>query len=82
MLQFLGFHFSLRDPIEGMDHKEFYKLNAKYKFSLAMENGLCPDYMTEKLWRPFHLGSVPIILGSPKVKVSYFKRKKSSHLMS
>ncbi|XP_052068276.1 alpha-(1,3)-fucosyltransferase 10-like [Mytilus californianus] len=59
---------NLRDPIEGMDHMEFYKLNAKYKFSLAMENGLCPDYMTEKLWRPFHLGSVPIILGSPKVK--------------
>lgn len=59
---------NLRDPIEGMEHDEFYKLNAKYKFSLAMENGLCPDYMTEKLWRPFHLGSVPIILGSPKVK--------------
>ena len=53
-----------------MEHNDFYKLNARYKFSLAMENGLCPDYMTEKLWRPFHLGSVPIILGSPKVKVS------------
>lgn len=40
---------------------------ARYKFHLAMENGLCPDYMTEKLWRPLHQGCVPVYRGSPAV---------------
>ncbi|XP_069122819.1 alpha-(1,3)-fucosyltransferase 10-like isoform X2 [Argopecten irradians] len=58
----------LQHPIQGMDHTDFYKLISKYKFSLAFENSLCDDYMTEKLWRPLMLGSVPIVMGSPKVK--------------
>ncbi|XP_050394323.1 alpha-(1,3)-fucosyltransferase 10 [Patella vulgata] len=58
----------LSDPIKGMDHVDFYKLVAKYKFSLAMENGVCPDYVTEKLWRPLMVGSVPIVYGSPTVR--------------
>ncbi|KAK3091428.1 hypothetical protein FSP39_019817 [Pinctada imbricata] len=58
----------LKDPIKGMFHKDFYKLNAKYKFTLALENGICDDYITEKIWRPLMLGSVPIIHGSPKIK--------------
>ncbi|XP_067103714.1 alpha-(1,3)-fucosyltransferase 11 [Osmerus mordax] len=41
---------------------------ARYKFHLALENGLCHDYMTEKLWRPLHQGSVPVYRGSPSVK--------------
>lgn len=53
----------------GMHHDDFHKLAAKYKFTLAMENAICDDYMTEKLWRPLRLGSVPIVFGSPKVKV-------------
>lgn len=52
-----------------MHHDDFHKLAAKYKFTLAMENAICDDYMTEKLWRPLRLGSVPIVFGSPKVKV-------------
>lgn len=40
---------------------------ARYKFHLALENGLCPDYMTEKLWRPLHLGCVPVYRGSSAV---------------
>lgn len=32
-----------------------------------MENSVCEDYITEKLWRPFYVGSVPIVYGSPKV---------------
>lgn len=55
-----------------MTSKEFYELAAKYKFTLAMENAVCDDYITEKLWRPFHLGSVPIVFGSTKIKVSYY----------
>ncbi|CAI9728030.1 alpha-1,3-fucosyltransferase 10-like [Octopus vulgaris] len=58
----------LVDPINGMSHKDFYKLIAKYKFAFSMENGICDDYMTEKLWRPLMVGTVPVILGSSKVR--------------
>ncbi|XP_041930781.1 alpha-(1,3)-fucosyltransferase 11 [Alosa sapidissima] len=46
---------------------EFMSFVARYKFHLAMENGLCSDYMTEKLWRPLHQGCVPIYRGSSSV---------------
>ncbi|XP_052816699.1 alpha-(1,3)-fucosyltransferase 10-like [Mya arenaria] len=58
----------LVDPIAGMEHTEFYHLMARYKFTLAMENAICDDYVTEKVWRPLMLGSVPVIRGSPKIK--------------
>ncbi|OCT98810.1 hypothetical protein XELAEV_18011045mg [Xenopus laevis] len=47
---------------------EFMAFTARYKFHLAMENALCSDYMTEKLWRPMHLGAIPIYRGSPSVR--------------
>lgn len=43
---------------------------AQYKFIIAIENSICDDYITEKLWRPLIAGSIPIYLGSPSVKVS------------
>ncbi len=46
---------------------EFYNLIAKYKFVLSMENSVCEDYVTEKLWRSFYTGTVPIVYGSSKV---------------
>ncbi|XP_066505625.1 alpha-(1,3)-fucosyltransferase 11 [Hoplias malabaricus] len=49
------------------EDREFMSFVARYKFHLAMENGLCPDYMTEKLWRPMHQGCVPIYRGSSSV---------------
>ncbi|XP_028816507.1 GDP-fucose protein O-fucosyltransferase 4 [Denticeps clupeoides] len=45
----------------------FMAFVARYKFHLAMENGLCPDYITEKLWRPLHQGCVPVYRGSASV---------------
>lgn len=60
---------SLVDPIQGMVHNEFLELISKYKFAIAMENGLCTDYITEKFWRPLVVGTVPITLGSPRIKV-------------
>lgn len=45
----------------------FMSFVARYKFHLALENGLCPDYVTEKLWRPMHQGCVPIYRGSSSV---------------
>ena len=48
-------------------NKGFYKIIGKYKFTLAFENAICDDYITEKLWRPMEVGSVPIYRGSPTV---------------
>ncbi|XP_062926417.1 alpha-(1,3)-fucosyltransferase 11 isoform X2 [Mobula hypostoma] len=50
------------------EDSEFMDFISKYKFHLAMENAICDDYMTEKLWRPMHLGVVPIYRGSPVVQ--------------
>lgn len=58
---------SLRDPLT-FEESEFLRVTAKYKFAIAMENAVCPDYITEKLWRPLRLGSVPIYFGSPSVR--------------
>ena len=55
-----------------LDDVAFFRWAAKYKFTLAMENYVCDDYVTEKLWRPLRLGSIPIVFGAPNVKVLYF----------
>lgn len=49
------------------EEQMFMNFVARYKFHLALENGLCPDYMTEKLWRPLHQGCVPVYRGSSVV---------------
>lgn len=40
---------------------------ARYRFSLAFENSVAPDYVTEKLFEPLLLGTVPVYLGAPNV---------------
>lgn len=47
---------------------DYYKFLARYKFNIAFENAVCNDYMTEKLFRPFEVGAVPIVMGSPLAK--------------
>ena len=49
------------------NHKGFYKIMGKYKFTLVFENAICDDYLTEKIWRPLEVGSVPIYRGSPSI---------------
>jgi hypothetical protein len=39
----------------------------KYLFTIAIENSLEYDYVTEKLWQPLAVGSVPIYLGAPNI---------------
>lgn len=56
-----------RNPMT-MDDEGFHDIIAKYKFTLSFENAICKDYVTEKLWRPLSLGSVPIYKGSPTVQ--------------
>ncbi|XP_075735028.1 alpha-(1,3)-fucosyltransferase 10 isoform X2 [Rhipicephalus microplus] len=57
----------LVNAMDAMDNKAFWRLLANYKFHLAIENYVCEDYITEKLWRPLIVGSVPIYFGSPSV---------------
>lgn len=71
----------LVDPIKGMLHKDFLNLVAKYKFAFSMENGICDDYITEKLWRPLMVGTVPVVLGSSKVQ-DFLPAQKSAVLIN
>jgi len=58
---------SLHDTSE-MHNEEVYEILSKYKFHIAFENAICDDYITEKLTRAFHLGSVPVYRGSKFVR--------------
>jgi Glycosyltransferase family 10 (fucosyltransferase) C-term/Fucosyltransferase, N-terminal len=40
---------------------------SRYKFTLAFENSVAPDYVTEKFFDPLIAGSVPVYLGAPNV---------------
>lgn len=40
---------------------------ARYPFTLALENSVAEDYVTEKFYDPLLMGSVPIYLGAPNV---------------
>ncbi|XP_076652292.1 alpha-(1,3)-fucosyltransferase 10 isoform X2 [Halictus rubicundus] len=54
--------------LEILNSKDFLSFIANYKFTIAFENAVCQDYITEKLWRPLTVGSVPIYYGSPSFK--------------
>jgi hypothetical protein len=40
---------------------------AQYKFTLAFENAISRDYVTEKFFDPLIAGSVPVYLGAPNI---------------
>lgn len=46
---------------------------SKYKYVLAIENGLCMDYWTEKLADPYLAGCYPIYYGCPNIN-DYFEQ--------
>ncbi|XP_015912012.1 alpha-(1,3)-fucosyltransferase 10 [Parasteatoda tepidariorum] len=58
----------LSDSMTSMVSDDLFEILAQYKFHLAIENAVCDDYITEKLWRPLTVGSVPIYFGSPVIE--------------
>jgi len=43
------------------------RLASEYLFTIAIENSINHDYITEKLWHAFIAGTVPIYLGAPNI---------------
>ena len=39
----------------------------QYRFTLAFENSLEEDYVTEKYWQALEVGSVPVVIGAPNI---------------
>lgn len=61
---------SLRnDYLQNLYNDELMHFIARYKFIVSIENSVCDDYITEKLWRPLIAGVVPIYFGSPSIQV-------------
>lgn len=56
------------DYLNNLNSEPFLNFVARYKFTISFENAICEDYITEKLWRPLVVGSVPIYMGSPSVR--------------
>ena len=51
---------------EGVKSKE--AAIANYRFTIAFENSIATDYVTEKFFQPLIAGSVPIYRGAPNVR--------------
>lgn len=41
----------------------------QYKFTIAFENAISKDYVTEKFFEPLIVGSVPVYLGAPNIEI-------------
>lgn len=53
----------------GDDNGHQFKLDtiSRYKFTIAFENAIARDYVTEKFYDPLIAGSVPVYLGAPNI---------------
>lgn len=54
----------------GDDNGHRFKLDtiSSYKFTIAFENAIARDYVTEKFYDPLIAGSVPVYLGAPNIR--------------
>ena len=48
-------------------YKVKQKVLSEYKFTIAFENAIYEDYVTEKFYDPLLSGSVPVYLGAPNI---------------
>lgn len=51
----------LNEP-QKMKDPDFLHILAQYKFVLAIENAVCPDYITEKLWKVLQVSLLQVYL--------------------
>ncbi|XP_068631632.1 alpha-(1,3)-fucosyltransferase 10 [Battus philenor] len=70
----------IEDYLNNLHDDEILRFIARYKFVIAIENGVCNDYITEKLWRAIKIGTVPIYFGSPLVR-DWLPNNKSAILL-
>lgn len=68
------------DYLNNLNEDKFLQFVARYKFAIAIENGVCNDYVTEKFWRAIKVGTVPIYFGSPLIR-DWFPNNKSAILI-
>ncbi|CAG4937051.1 unnamed protein product [Parnassius apollo] len=68
------------DYLNNLNDDEFLHYVARYKFVVAIENGACEDYVTEKFWRAIKIGTVPIYFGSPTIR-DWLPNEKSAILL-
>uniref|UniRef100_A0A8C6WTY0 Fucosyltransferase n=1 Tax=Neogobius melanostomus TaxID=47308 RepID=A0A8C6WTY0_9GOBI len=62
-IQISSYGKAFGNPLSNEDYKNVL---SSCKFYLAFENSVHKDYITEKLFHPMSLGSVPIVLGPPR----------------
>lgn len=68
------------DYLNNLYEERILRFTARYKFVLAIENGVCDDYISEKLWRAIHVGVVPIYFGAPNIR-DWLPNNKSALLL-
>jgi hypothetical protein len=60
-------HRNRSAPLDGPLSRK-HQIISRYKFTLAFENAISRDYVTEKFFDPLLAGSVPVYLGAPNVE--------------
>jgi hypothetical protein len=60
--------FRNRQVADDKGQETKLKTIAAYKFTLAFENAIAKDYVTEKFYDPLIAGSVPVYLGAPNIE--------------
>jgi len=62
-----GKMFHNTDLPRDTGYKSKQKILSEYKFTIAFENAIYPDYVTEKFYDPLLAGSIPVYLGAPNI---------------